>query len=163
MKNENWNLVNINENRCKMMENGLEWIKTEWMIGENGKIGLKQLKTWKVDERWKLVHLILVPYRNCSQNISCCSLVCIKVIIILVQEILQHVRPPNFEWFQSFYWYFTLEFGHQGFFEKNNHLPLMFLIWKHKLSLLGLKNRWANMLINLLNQKNNSFKKQKEF
>ena len=81
-----------------------------------------------------------------------------KVIIILVQEILQHVRPPNFEWFQSFYWYITLDFGHQGFFEKNNHLLLMFLIWKHKLSLLGLKNRWANMLINLLNQKNNGFK-----
>ena len=84
-----------------------------------------------------------------------------KVIIILVQEILQHVRPPNFEWFQSFYWYLTLEFGHQGIFEKNNHLPLMFLIWKHKLSLLGLKNRWANMLINLLNQKNNGFNKLK--
>ena len=81
----------------------------------------------------------------------------VRVIIFLVQEILQHVRPPNFEWSQSFYWYFTLEFGHQGFFEKNNQFPLMFLIWKQKLSLLGLKNRWANMLINILNQKNDGF------
>ena len=52
---------------------------------------------------------------------------------------------------------FQIGIWSQGIFEKNNYLPLMFLILKHKLSLLGLKNRWANMLINLLNQKNNGF------
>ena len=37
-------------------------------------------------------------FKNCVES----ALWNLKVIIILVQEILQHVRPPNLEWFQTF-------------------------------------------------------------
>ena len=57
-----------------------------------------------------------------------CILNSTNAIISLVQEIFQHVRPPNFECFQSFFSFLKFDIVHQEKFKKYNDLQIIFLI-----------------------------------
>ena len=54
---------------------------------------------------------------------------------------------------------FTLEYGHQGKFEKNKHLPLLFLTSKHNISFVEGQKQVGKQVKNLITQKNNVFTK----
>ena len=53
--------------------------------------------------------------------------------------------------------FYNSDIGHQEKLQKNNHLQMPFFIQKPMISLLNVKNRWANILQTLMNQKNNDF------
>ena len=67
-------------------------------------------------------------------------------------------RLSNAFWMTSkFLLFFNFDIGHQENFLKSKHLQAIFLVFKPLISLQKVQNRWANMLKNLKNQKNNDF------